>query len=139
MDVSNFPIYQKELLIREGHLDTFGHINNAAYLEIFEEARWDWIDGNGFGIETISQIKMGPSILHIDIQFSREVKNRESVSISTELSEYKGKIAKVTQEMKKSDTGEVACRAVFTIGLFDLQARKLIEPTEQWLKALGKP
>jgi hypothetical protein len=30
--------HEYEALIHERHLDTFGHVNNAAYLEILEEA-----------------------------------------------------------------------------------------------------
>jgi acyl-CoA thioesterase FadM len=29
------------LLTTERNLDSCGHVNNAAYLQIFEEARWD--------------------------------------------------------------------------------------------------
>ena len=29
--------------IKEKDLDTLGHVNNAKYLELFEEARWDFI------------------------------------------------------------------------------------------------
>jgi acyl-CoA thioester hydrolase len=32
---------------------------------------------------------------------------------------------------------EVCCTAEFTIGFFDLKARKLILPTPEWLKAIG--
>jgi thioesterase III len=33
-------IFEQAILIREEHLDTFGHVNNARYLEIFGQARW---------------------------------------------------------------------------------------------------
>ena len=36
-------VHEYALVIREQHLDTFGHVNNAKYLEILEEARWDLI------------------------------------------------------------------------------------------------
>jgi acyl-CoA thioester hydrolase len=35
------------------------------------------------------------------------------------------------------DEGRVCCAAKFLIGLFDLTARKLIDPTPAWKKALG--
>ena len=43
-------VHDYQLVIREQHLDTFGHVNNAKYLEILEEARWDLITGNGYGL-----------------------------------------------------------------------------------------
>jgi hypothetical protein len=35
------------------------------------------------------------------------------------------------------DAGELCCDAMFTIGLFDLTARRLIRPTPEWARALG--
>jgi acyl-CoA thioester hydrolase len=32
---------------------------------------------------------------------------------------------------------EICCEATFVVGLFDLQARKLVLPTPAWLHALG--
>ena len=49
---------------------------------------------------------------------------------------YVGKIGRVVQQIRDPD-GNLCCDALFTIGLFDLGARKLIAPTPEWLKALG--
>ncbi len=43
--------HEYQLLIHEGHLDSFGHVNNATYLNLFEEARWDWITARGYGLK----------------------------------------------------------------------------------------
>jgi acyl-CoA thioester hydrolase len=32
---------------------------------------------------------------------------------------------------------ELCCDATFVVGLFDLQARKLVLPTPEWLRAVG--
>ena len=34
--------------IKENHLDGFGHVNNAIYLQFFEEARWEMITQGGY-------------------------------------------------------------------------------------------
>ena len=44
----------------------------------------------------------------------------------------------VVQQMI-NEQQEVCCEARFVIGLFDLQARKLMLPTPEWLRALGLP
>ncbi len=46
-------VFEQATVIREQHLDTFGHVNNARYLELFEQARWDFITDNGFGLEQV--------------------------------------------------------------------------------------
>jgi YbgC/YbaW family acyl-CoA thioester hydrolase len=124
------------VLIRESHLDTFGHVNNATYLALFEEARWDLVTANGFGLKEVQIAKQGPVILEVNLKFIKELKLRETITITTELLGYQGKIGKLKQQMLKAD-GEVASEATFVFGLFDLKERKLIPPTDQWKKAIG--
>ena len=37
-------VHRIEIKIRGYHLDLFGHVNNARYLEFLEEARWAMFD-----------------------------------------------------------------------------------------------
>ncbi len=127
--------HEKTVIISEAHLDSFGHVNNARYFELLEQARWDLITDRGFGIETIRETRTGPTILEINIRFLRELRPRDVVVIRTEMISYERKIGKLRQQMVKD--GNVACEAVFTIGLFDLEKRRLIEPTPAWAYAVG--
>lgn len=125
-----------ELLIREFHLDTFGHMNNATYLAIMEEARWQLITENGYGLKEIHRNGQGPVILEVNLKFMKELRLREKIRVSVEMVDYSGKVGRLKQRMLKED-GDVAAEAIFVFGLFDLKARKLIEPTPLWKKALG--
>jgi acyl-CoA thioester hydrolase len=129
-------IHTYELTIHEGHLDTFGHVNNATYLELFEEARWQLITGNGYGLDEIKRRQAGPTILEINLRFAREVCNRERVTVRSWTESYTGKVHRFQQQMQNSRQ-EVCCEAAFVIGLFDLQTRKLILPTPEWLRGVG--
>ena len=128
--------HEKAFVISEAHLDSFGHLNNARYLEMFEQARWDLITERGFGIDEIKRTRTGPTILEITLRFMRELNAREAVVIRTEMLSYERKIGKLRQQIIKADE-TIACEAVFTIGLFDVERRKLIEPTPAWLQAIG--
>ena len=122
--------------ILEHHLDGFGHVNNATYLEIFEEARWDLITRGGFGLAEVRERLIGPVVLAVDMRFHREAVNREKVVIKTRCVEYRGKVGRLEQVMERAD-GLPSCTAVFTFGLFDLRTRRLLRPTPEWLKAVG--
>ena len=124
------------LVIREQHLDTFGHVNNARYLEILEEARWDLVTRNGYGLAEVMRRRIGPTILEINMKFQRELRNRQRITIRSWTESYVGKIGRFVQQIV-DDEGNLCCDALFTIGLFDLNARKLIAPTPEWLKAIG--
>ncbi|HEY8280378.1 MAG TPA: thioesterase family protein [Bdellovibrionota bacterium] len=130
------PEYKYEVLIRESHLDTFGHVNNAAYSQLFEEARWEIVTANGYGVKEVQQKKRGPVLLEANLKFLKEIKLREKIVIRTRLHPFVGKVGKTQQEMLKED-GTVGCEANFTVGFFDLSTRKLIEPPPDWLKAIG--
>ena len=130
------PIQEKTIQISEAHLDSFGHLNHARYFELFEQARWDIISSRGFGIDTIRRTRTGPVILEVAAKFLRELAPRETVVIRSELTSYERKIGKFRQQMLKAD-GEVACDATFVFGLFDLERRRLIDPTPEWAHAVG--
>ena len=125
-----------DVLIREQHLDSYGHVNNATYLALFEEARWEIVTARGYGYEKVHQTMQGPVILEVNLKFLKELKLREKIVISLELVSYEGKISKVKQTMI-NPRGEIACELLAIVGFFDLKARKLILPTPEWLKALG--
>jgi len=125
-----------KLLVRESHLDTYGHVNNATYLTLFEEARWEVVTQRGYGFKKVHESGQGPVILEINLKFMKELRLREEITITTDLVEYPGKVGRLRQQMLKAD-GTVACEAIFVFGLFDLKARKMIEPTPEWRKAVG--
>lgn len=124
-----------EILIREAYLDTYGHVNNAAYLQIYEEARWDLVTARGFGLVDVQRLGHGPVILEINLKFLKEIHLRERIKILTSLESQQGKISKIKQQMIKDD-GSVASEALITFGLFDLKSRKLMNPTPEWLAAI---
>ena len=128
--------HEYPMTILEHHLDTFGHVNNAMYLQLFETARWQWITDGGDGFDTVRKTQQGPTVLECTVKFQRELTNRHSVVIHTRLDDYTGKIGRVNQDIVRSD-GEVCCQARFTLALFDLKARRLIAPTDAWLASIG--
>jgi thioesterase III len=122
--------------ILEQHLDTFGHVNNATYLVLLEQARWDWITAGGYGLAEVQSLGQGPTILECTLHFLRELRLRERVTIKSWIATYTGKVASVHQHMI-SERGHTACEAVFKMALFDLEKRRLVAPTERWLATFG--
>lgn len=117
------------------HLDTFGHVNNAVYLQFFEEARWNLIESNGYGLKKIQESKKGPTILDIHIRYKKELLFKEKCYIETVKPESNKKIMKIKQNLYDSKK-ELACSAVFTFAFFDLVERKIIPANKDWLRAV---
>ena len=130
-------LFEYDVLIREMHLDSFGHVNNAAYVMLYEEARWDFITKNGFGLDYILKHQVGPVILDLSVRFKREIKNRELIKITSKAVEIISPKIMVLEQAMVNAEGKVASEAKFTVGFFDMQERKLINANEDWLKAVG--
>jgi YbgC/YbaW family acyl-CoA thioester hydrolase len=129
-------VFAYPLIIKEHHLDTFGHVNNAVYLEIFEEARWELVTVGGYGLKKVQETGQGPTILEVNLKFQRELKLRDKITIRTTMGEIKGKIFQIKQWIEKED-GSNACEALFTVAMFDLKLRKIIPISQEWLDATG--
>ncbi|HYP77773.1 MAG TPA: thioesterase family protein [Polyangiaceae bacterium] len=129
-------IFEQSIVIREGHLDTFGHVNNARYLEIFEQARWDLITDNGFGLDYVQSSGTGPVILEASLRFLREIKNRQHLLVRSFIEGYDGKIGRMTQ-LLVDDSAQICCEGKFVFALWDTRSRKIIPPTPEWRAAIG--
>lgn len=122
-------------IIKETNLDVFGHMNNAAYLVLFEDARWDLITRNGYGLHKIQETGLGPVILEMTVRYSKELRLRDEIIIESSMIQYEKKTGTMSQKMVRGT--DVCCTAEFVVALFDLKSRKLVSPTPEWIKALG--
>lgn len=133
--MQTFKKFYYHTLIKEQHLDSFGHVNNAAYLVLLEEARWAFITQHNYGLKVIQEKQIGPTILQINLIFKRELKLRDEITIESQILSYEKKISKLSQNILRGD--EICCEGELVLGLFDLRERKLILPTHEWLNAIG--
>jgi acyl-CoA thioester hydrolase len=127
--------YTYALQIKESDLDTFGHVNNAKYLTFFEEARWEFITQNGYGLQKIRETGIGPTLLEVTLRFMKELRLRDKIIIESKSVSYEKKILRIEQKIIRGE--EVCCQGNFVIALFDIKERKIIMPTPDWLKAVG--
>lgn len=127
-------VYKK--MIIEADLDFMGHVNNARYMSLLEEARWELAIQNGFGLEDIKTHGIGFVVLRADLQFKKELKNRENIQIETSFSPQPAKVMTMQQIIRKED-GSVACVGDITYGVMDIRTRKLVPPPEDWLHLMS--
>ncbi|APJ03707.1 acyl-CoA thioesterase [Silvanigrella aquatica] len=134
--IKNAKLFKYELTIKENHLDSFAHVNNAVYLQILEEARWEFITELGFGLEEIQKSGKGPVILEVNLKFIKELKLREKVRIETQCIDAQSKILHLEQKIFNSKN-ELCTTAHYILGYFDLNTRKLIHQSPEWFRAVG--
>ena len=126
-------IFEYSVTVREHNLDTLGHLNNASYLQLFEEARWDFSNKGGFGLDWVLSNKQSPIVLKAEMSFRKEVLNREALLIKSEFEGFKNSlIGSFKQKMIKSNK-KVASILSIDIGFMDLKERKLMNFPKNWV------
>lgn len=139
-------MHRSQHLIYETYLDSFSHLNHAKYLELYEQARWNWMADAGLSLADIARSGVGPVILNINVSYRRELKARDQITILTHIQESRGKIFTIEQAMYLShelsddvtaDKPNPASEAKITAGMMDMKQRKLIEPPAIWREAFA--
>ena len=129
-------VYEFHHVVTADQVDRVDHLNNAAYLQIFEAARWDVL--TQVGVDSAARLDAGvsPVIVAIDLSFRHEVRVGEAVRIRTSFEALSPRRIVTRQEMLGSDGG---VRAVGTLWstFFDLRTRKAVTPPESVLRACG--
>lgn len=127
-------LFEYPVIIREQHLDSYGHVNNATYLQLAEEARWEMMHQlAGLDLFGLHEMGEGPVVLEIQIKFLKEIRLRERIKITFQMVEWLGKVGRMKQEFIR-ENGEVAATVELVFGLLDMKKRKLIPPTPFWSK-----
>ena len=119
--------YSFQVKTETRQFDVLGHLNNAAYMELFEAARWQIYIEKGFGPDWVKTSGFGPVILEASLKYKKEIPPCDKVLIETDCVEYSRLIGIVEQRMY-GPQGKVACLGMFKIALMDLRQRKLISP-----------
>lgn len=76
-------MHSTEIDIRAYHCDGYGHVNNARYLELLDEARWRAWEAIDYG--WFAERQMQVVVSRIDIRYLREAVIGDRLTIETEL------------------------------------------------------
>lgn len=96
------------LTVRGYELDSFGHVNNAVYLQYAETALWNFFKVNGL-LDALAAEELFPVVLESTQRYIHELRLLDEVRIDTELS-CTGGIVSYKHNIINRNTGLVACR-----------------------------
>lgn len=120
-----------EITVRGYHADFYGHVNNARYLEFFEEDRWAQIERN-IDLPGLAERGIIFLVVNINVNYRRPVAVGETVIISTNVEEIRNKSVVLKQEVKFKKTGTVATDALVTFVVADSTGKA--RPVEGFVK-----
>ena len=108
--------------IRTFHTDSFGHVNNAKYLELLEEARWRYAEDNGL-MTLLEQANLGFIIIDMRLRFRDEVVEGDRITVSTQLLTLGSGSGEVEQLVRKEGQSKIALKSLFHFILVDRETR----------------
>ena len=106
--------------VRGYHCDFYGHVNNARYLELMEEARWQYLEV-GLGLEYWSGRGLGFVVAGIDIKYKRPASPGMELEISTEMTESEGRTGYIQQVFTDRQSGKTVVEARVKFAVIDLK------------------
>jgi acyl-CoA thioester hydrolase len=106
------------------HCDHVGHMNVMWYVGKFDEATWNLFQQVGLTPAYLRDNGRGMAAVDQHIEYKRELKAGDVVSVRTTLLEFAGKKIRFRHEMVNNDTGEVAAATTLLAVHMDTVARK---------------
>jgi thioesterase-3 len=112
-----------EIKIRGYHLDLFGHVNNARYLEFLEEARWAAFE-KSVDLQELARKGYAFTVVNININYRRPAFMNDVVVIETEVTQWRRRSAVIHQVVKLKGAETVIADADVTFVIFDTGKQK---------------
>ena len=96
--------------------DIYGHLNNAIYLHIYEEARSDALDQMGMSIQTLNEKNIGIFLINLELEFIKAIQMGEIITVHSDIIESTRLRATWKQEIFNSNNE--LCNRAFVKGVF---------------------
>ena len=112
------------------HCDHMGHMNVMWYTAKFDEACWQLLATLGLNPSRFSQDGTGMAAVEQHIQYKRELRAGDAVTVQSALLEVKDKSIHMLHKMLNDSTGEVAATTVVVAVHIDAKIRKAVQLPE---------
>lgn len=116
-------IHTIDIIIRGYHLDLFGHVNNARYLEFLEEARWAAFEKTADLVE-LNAKGLAFTVVNININYRRPAMIHDVIRVETQIAQWHRRSAVIRQEVKNKASGELVADADVTFVILDTRKQK---------------
>ncbi|BBO83570.1 thioesterase [Desulfosarcina ovata subsp. sediminis] len=116
-------MHNTEIRIRGYHLDLFGHVNNARYLEFLEEARWAIFDDK-LNLEDLARGGFAFTVVNININYRHPAFLHDTLCIESRLSKVGSRSAVIRQTVINKKSAVPIADADVTFVMLDAKSQK---------------
>ncbi len=121
--------YIKKFELRWSDVDANLHVTHSAYYEIGAHTRLSFLSENGFTMDVMKELKIGPILFREECVFKREINAGDLIAVNMLMTKCKrdGSRWSITHELKKED-GSIAAIIHVDLAWIDVIKRKLTVP-----------
>lgn len=112
-----------QLRVRGYHLDGYGHVNNARYLEFMEEGRWAFFDEHPSLMKELHDAGRAFVVVNLNIDYRAAAVQGDDLVVMTGIVEVGERSAVCHHQIRRKD-GQLVAKADLTFVLLDVRANK---------------
>ena len=124
--------------IRNYHADNHNHVNNARYLEFFEESSWDFLEKNPH-VEEMFDSLIRKGIIHVAVNINCNFKSSavvgDQLRVETELLRSTNRSYTWSKKIFNNETGKLVVDAEITCVFID-STSGVVVPISDEMKAI---
>lgn len=114
--------YLTEIKVRGYHADFYGHVNNARYLEFFEEDRWALLESK-IDLKKWAAQGIFFLVVNINVNYRLAVPVGETLLVSTDVEKIGKRSVVLQQKILLKESRKVAADALITFVIADKSGR----------------
>ncbi|MDN5864852.1 MAG: thioesterase family protein [Gammaproteobacteria bacterium] len=132
-------MYSKTLYAGWSDMDFNAHMKNTAYLDKAADVRQIFLIENGFPIEELLRLRIGPVMMKDEVEYFSEVHLQQKINVTYALAGHApdGSRFLLRHEIHRPD-GKLSAKLTSLGGWLHLDARKLVAPPPQLLEVMNK-
>lgn len=119
--------------VRNYHIDSYGHVNHARYLEFLEEARWAFFDEHKL-LSLLEGVHL--VVARIDIRYRRAAVLDDELHVCSKIKELTTRHLLLAQNIALIKSGKNAVEADITLMPVDARSGRSIRFPEHLLASL---
>ena len=122
--------------VRIYHCDSYGHVNNARYLEFLEEARWQWLQP-AIDSGAIDTSKYSFVLVNLNINYRSPLVAGDFADITVGNLHFGNASMKLEQVIMNRTTGKMASTAEVTFVILENASGRPVPMREEWKEVLN--
>lgn len=112
------------LRVRGYHLDGYGHVNNARYLEFLEEGRWGYFDDRPDLARHFASGDPALVAVNLNINYRQAAVAGDDLEVLTRIADLSSRSARMYQEIRRIGDDKQIADADLTFVLLDVRANQ---------------